>query len=122
MGIAELPSFAVDVGRGSAGASFPVIAESFGEMQMLMARQYRRLNSSSRCAVKRFASVLFAVLLCASAAHAADKEGHQATVTLKPANTSIRWTLSDPLHTVYGTFKLNKESLTSTSLMALLTV
>jgi polyisoprenoid-binding protein YceI len=52
--------------------------------------------------------MFFAVLLCASAAGAADKEGHQATVTLQPANTSIRWTLSDPLHTVHGTFKLKQ--------------
>jgi polyisoprenoid-binding protein YceI len=52
--------------------------------------------------------VFFAVLLCASVALAADKEGHQMTVTVQPANTSIRWTLSDPLHTVHGTFKLKQ--------------
>lgn len=30
------------------------------------------------------------------------------TVNLQPADTSIGWTLSDPLHTVHGTFKLKQ--------------
>lgn len=75
---------------------------------MPVARQFRTIQIRvSRRAVKRLASVLCAVL-CALAARAADKEGNQATVTLQPANTSIRWTLSDPLHTVHGTFKLKR--------------
>jgi polyisoprenoid-binding protein YceI len=78
-------------------------------MQMPVARQFRtaQIRVSLR-AVNRLVSVFFAVLLCASAALAADQEGHQVTVTLQPANTSIRWTLSDPLHTVHGTFKLKQ--------------
>lgn len=76
---------------------------------MPVAREFRTVQIRvSRCAVKRLASVSLAVLLCASAAHAADKDGHHATVTLQPANTSICWTLSDPLHTVHGTFKLKQ--------------
>jgi hypothetical protein len=62
----------------------------------------------SRCAVKRLPSFLFAVLLCVSATFAADREPHRMTVTLQPADTSIGWTLSDPLHTVHGTFKLKQ--------------
>lgn len=76
---------------------------------MPVARQFRTAQIRvSRRAVERLVSVFFAVLLCASAALAADKEGHQVTVNLQPANTSIRWTLSDPLHTVHGTFKLKQ--------------
>ena len=76
---------------------------------MSVARQFRTDQVRvSRYAVKRLASVFFAVLLCVSAAFAADKEPQRVTVTLQPANTSIRWTLSDPLHTVHGTFKLKQ--------------
>ena len=75
---------------------------------MLVAQQLQTVQIRvSRCAVKRLVSMAFAVLLCASSARAADKEG-QTIVTLQPANTSIRWTLSDPLHTVHGNFKLKR--------------
>jgi polyisoprenoid-binding protein YceI len=33
------------------------------------------------------------------------------TVQLTPENTNIEWTLSDPLHTVHGTFKLKHGSI-----------
>jgi hypothetical protein len=52
--------------------------------------------------------VFFAVLLCISAAFAADKQPLRERVTLQPSNTSIRWTLSGPLHAVHGTFKLKQ--------------
>ena len=62
----------------------------------------------SHRAAKWLALMSFPALLCASPTRAANKEGHQATVTLQPAKTSIRWTLSDPLHTINGTFKLKQ--------------
>ncbi|WP_260706603.1 YceI family protein [Edaphobacter flagellatus] len=43
-----------------------------------------------------------------SVALAADKSLHKMTVTLHPEKTSIHWTLSDPIHTVHGTFKLTR--------------
>src|SRR5438067_1613725 len=33
------------------------------------------------------------------------------TVLLTPENTNIEWTLSDPLHTVHGTFRLKRGSI-----------
>jgi polyisoprenoid-binding protein YceI len=76
---------------------------------MSVARQFRTNQvRASRSAAKRVTFVFFAVLLCASAAFAADKEPHRVTVTLQPESTSIRWTLSDPLHAVHGTFKLKQ--------------
>ena len=47
-------------------------------------------------------------LLCVSIASATDKNSHQRTLVLKPDTTSIRWTLSDTVHTVHGTFKLKR--------------
>lgn len=76
---------------------------------MPLARQFRIDQMRvSRCAIKQLACGFFAVLLCASPGLAADKEGRQVTVTLQPANTTIRWTLSAPLHTVHGTFQLKQ--------------
>jgi polyisoprenoid-binding protein YceI len=46
--------------------------------------------------------LLFAIAATASAQSAPAK----ITVHLDPAGTQIRWTLSDPLHTVHGTFAL----------------
>jgi polyisoprenoid-binding protein YceI len=52
-------------------------------------------------------NVTFSVL-CLSIACATDKNSHKRTVVFQPETTSIRWTLSDPIHTVYGTFKLKR--------------
>ena len=46
--------------------------------------------------------------LCLSIACATDKNSHKRTVVFQPETTSIRWTLSDHIHTVYGTFKLKR--------------
>jgi polyisoprenoid-binding protein YceI len=46
------------------------------------------------------------VLLSASLACAADY-----TLPLTPSATKIEWTLTDPLHTVHGTFKLKRGSI-----------
>jgi polyisoprenoid-binding protein YceI len=52
-------------------------------------------------------SVAFSVL-CLSIACATDKNPHKRKVVFQPETTSIRWTLSDSIHTVYGTFKLKR--------------
>ena len=52
-------------------------------------------------------NVAFSVL-CLSIACATDKNSDKRTVVFQPETTSIRWTLSDPIHTVYGTFKLKR--------------
>jgi polyisoprenoid-binding protein YceI len=44
--------------------------------------------------------------LCLSIGFATDKNSHTRRVVFKPETTSIRWTLSSPIHTVHGTFKL----------------
>jgi polyisoprenoid-binding protein YceI len=44
--------------------------------------------------------------LCLSTALATDKNSHTRRVVFQPETTSIRWTLSGPIHTVHGTFKL----------------
>ncbi|MEA2540782.1 MAG: hypothetical protein QOH35_2148 [Acidobacteriaceae bacterium] len=44
--------------------------------------------------------------LCLSVASATDRNSHTRTVVFQPERTSIRWTLSGPIHTVHGTFKL----------------
>jgi polyisoprenoid-binding protein YceI len=41
-----------------------------------------------------------------SIAFAADKSSHTRKVVFQPETTAIRWTLSGPIHTVHGTFKL----------------
>jgi polyisoprenoid-binding protein YceI len=46
--------------------------------------------------------------LCLSLASAADKNSHRRTVVFQPETTSIHWTLSGPIHTVHGTFKLKR--------------
>jgi polyisoprenoid-binding protein YceI len=52
---------------------------------------------------RRFAiPVLLFLVLCVSPAIYAQ----QVQVTLNPSQTTIAWSLSDPLHTVHGTFKL----------------
>src|SRR6202162_4281572 len=43
-----------------------------------------------------------------SVASATDKNSHTRTVVFQPETTSIRWTLSGPIHTVHGTFKLKR--------------
>src|ERR1700736_2845059 len=52
-------------------------------------------------------SVVFS-FLCLSIASATNKNSHRRTVVFQPETTSIRWTLSGPIHTVHGTFKLKK--------------
>jgi polyisoprenoid-binding protein YceI len=52
-------------------------------------------------------NVTFSVL-CLSIACATDKNSHKRTVVFQPETTSIRWTLSGPIHTVHGTFKLKR--------------
>src|SRR3984893_620201 len=46
--------------------------------------------------------------LCLSVASATDRNSHTRTVVFQPETTSIRWTLSGPVHTVHGTFKLKR--------------
>jgi polyisoprenoid-binding protein YceI len=46
------------------------------------------------------------LLLAIGAAASAQTTAQKITVHLDPATTQIRWTLSDPLHTVRGTFAL----------------
>jgi polyisoprenoid-binding protein YceI len=46
-----------------------------------------------------------ALSLCTSAPFGQEKQ-QEITVHLDPSRTEIRWTLSDVLHTVHGTFKL----------------
>jgi polyisoprenoid-binding protein YceI len=55
-----------------------------------------------------FLSYLTFYLLCASIASATEKNSHHRTFVLKPATTSIDWTLGGTLHTVHGTFKLKR--------------
>ena len=45
---------------------------------------------------------------CLSVASATDKNSHTRTVVFQPETTSICWTLSGPIHTVHGTFKLKR--------------
>src|ERR1700744_1140636 len=55
-----------------------------------------------------YAILLGALLFAASVPQlcAQNPSPQKITVHLDPANTQIRWTLSDPLHTVHGTFAL----------------
>jgi polyisoprenoid-binding protein YceI len=64
-------------------------------------KPYRTL-SESLCGLLLFAVVLAAPVLSPAQATPVQK----ITVHLDPATTEIHWTLTDPLHTVHGTFAL----------------
>jgi polyisoprenoid-binding protein YceI len=64
-------------------------------------------NASFHTATHWLLNVAFS-LLCLSIASATEKNPHKRTVVFQPETTSIRWTLSGPIHTVHGTFKLKR--------------
>lgn len=51
---------------------------------------------------------IFLVLLLSQRAAAGGRDSNLVTIKLDPAKTMIRWTLKDVLHTVSGTFKLQR--------------
>jgi polyisoprenoid-binding protein YceI len=71
------------------------------------ARGNLRRGAFHHTAAHLLLNVLFS-FLCLSIASATDKDSHTRTVVFQPETTSIRWTLSGPIHTVHGTFKLKR--------------
>lgn len=53
--------------------------------------------------LRKKSCILVVLLVCAAVA-----SGQTVTVHLDPAKSKIQWTLSDPLHTVHGTFALRE--------------
>ena len=61
-----------------------------------------------RTIARRFPISIFLVLLLAKQSAAGRDDANVVALNLDPAQTTIRWTLKDVLHTVHGTFKLQR--------------
>jgi YceI-like domain len=68
-------------------------------------------KSDRRTIVKRLIMSIFLLLLLAKRGAAHDHTSNEMDIHLDPARTTIRWTLKDVLHTVHGTFKLQRGSI-----------
>jgi polyisoprenoid-binding protein YceI len=79
---------------------------------VMLTRGIQKSKAVSRSAyqVGRLLFLLVALFVaeCATPGFAQDQIAHPVTILFSPANTVIRWTLVDVLHTVHGTFKLQQ--------------
>jgi polyisoprenoid-binding protein YceI len=61
-----------------------------------------------RTMARRVVISIFLLLLLSKQATANGGDSHAVEINLDPARTTIHWTLKDVLHTVHGTFKLQR--------------